>query len=93
MIDVNLLTKQEPDSPSRHKKCSELKDFDIVELLGSGAFGKVYKTIHLSTKHEFALKIIEKTSLSTKAIESVLSEAKILGSLNHHNIVKFYQVF
>lgn len=47
-------------SPPRlkQKAFSEIKDFDLLACIGSGAFGKVYNAKDNINKMEFALKVI-----------------------------------
>lgn len=60
--------------------------------LGKGAFGRVCKCINKQTKEQVAVKIISKLGLSKSRVSQLLSEAKILGCLNHPNIVKLKSV-
>ena len=39
------------------------KDFDIIKMIGRGAFGKVYKVIHIKTGKVFAMKMVQKERL------------------------------
>ena len=39
------------------------RDFDVIKLLGRGAFGKVYKVVHKKTNKTFAMKMIRKENL------------------------------
>jgi len=41
-----------------------IKHYDVKNILGKGAFGKVALAIHNLTQKEVALKIINKTKLS-----------------------------
>ena len=43
-------------SPTKGKR-PEIEDYDILNCLGWGAFGKVYKTIKKATNKEYALKV------------------------------------
>lgn len=39
------------------------REFDVIKLLGKGAFGKVYKVVHKKTNQTFAMKMIRKEHL------------------------------
>ena len=64
------------------------RPYDFLELLGKGAFGKVYRCINLETHEECAVKILSKPTLHSE-IDAIRNEVRILSSLNHPNIVQF----
>ncbi|CAG8509068.1 12766_t:CDS:2 [Ambispora leptoticha] len=73
-----------------------IEDFEIGQLLGRGGFGDVYKAF--AKKGEFcgkeiAIKIIDKSSLKSDALQRVYSEAKIHAKLSHSSILKLYYSF
>ena len=62
------------------------KDFEIIKLLGKGAFGKVYKVRSKKNKELYAMKIFD------KEIETINKNMEI--KLNPHpNIIKIYNYF
>lgn len=69
--------------------CSAYK---FKKELGKGAFGRVCKCLNKETKEVVAVKVIPKTGLSKQRVQQILSEANILGTLNHPNIVKLKSV-
>ncbi|KAG7999985.1 Interferon-induced [Nibea albiflora] len=58
-------------------------DFDIMECLGSGAFGCVYKVKHKLLKKHYAVKIV-------RCGKNSLREVGTLSDLLHHNIIRYY---
>ena len=67
------------------------------DLLGQGAFGKVFLGTHADTKQEYAIKIIDKKSLLSGdnaeiMMELMQQELGILASLNHPNIVRVFDL-
>jgi serine/threonine protein kinase len=58
--------------------------------LGKGAFGRVCKCTNKLTKEQVAVKIISKSGISKLRLSQLVSEVKILGQLNHPNIVKLH---
>lgn len=60
--------------------------------LGKGAFGRVCKCVNKETREVVAVKVIPKTGLSKQRVQQILSEANILGTLDHPNIVKLKSV-
>ena len=73
---------------------ANLRDFDIGDLLGSGAFGSVYKVTHKQNKKIYALKVIEKSNIKKHNLaQQMQNEVKIMYSLKHDNIVQLYNHF
>lgn len=68
-----------------------LQEFDILEELGSGGQGVVYKAQQLGTKRIVALKVIrEGTFASQVERRRFESEVELASRLNHPNIVSLY---
>lgn len=94
-MNPNTKLNQNNSSPTFRYKGTvnlDLHDLEILSPIGSGSFGTVFRVKRKESNHEFALKVIEKSRLSGKGLQTVLSEASTLASLNHPNIVRFYQV-
>ena len=75
-----------PPGNRDHDKGDEpVPGYRLVEFLGGGTFGEVWKTIDLSTSRHFALKIID-LSYSSSALKQHRT-LKLMMSLNHPNLV------
>ncbi len=83
----NVQTRPVPEGPER-----ELRDFgpfEIIEKIGAGAAGIVYKARHKSMDKIVALKILSrKLSENPKFIKRFVAEARAAGKLSHPNIVR-----
>jgi len=61
----------------------------LGELLGRGAFGRVYKGLNYQTGEIVAVKQILKTDLEPSQLPAIMHELQLLQSLSHPHIVKF----
>ena len=70
-----------------------LEGYEIVEFLGKGGMGSVYKARQISMERFISLKILnEKLVADKEFIERFLQEAKAAGRLNHPNIIQVIDV-
>ena len=79
-------------------KFSKQKDFrkkyEYKCLIGSGAFGKVRLYVDRDSKtFQYAIKTIKKNIFNKHSIESIKREIDILRSLDHPNIVKYFETY
>ncbi len=71
----------------------ELGGYRIIERLGRGAMGTVYKAVQKSLDRVVALKILAPELLKNKDfINMFVKEARSSGQLNHPNIIQVYDV-
>ena len=69
------------------------RDYEILDRLGAGAMGTVFKARHLKLSRIVALKVL-RPSLARDAryVERLRREARIVAALNHPNIVTGYDL-
>lgn len=68
-------------------------DYIIDELIGSGAYGEVYKGTSVKTPGEvYAIKMISKKSMSEKVFHYLEREVEILQMMDHENVVKLKDI-
>ena len=70
-----------------------IKDYIILEQLGHGSFGVVYKVKKKNTNDIFALKQMSFEGVSPDEINQIKKEAKILNLINSDFVVKYYDSF
>ena len=68
-----------------------LGSYTIVETIGSGGMGTVYKAIQDQPRRTVALKIVHPVFASSEAIRRFEYESEILGRLRHPNIADIYE--
>ena len=62
--------------------------YEIIEVIGEGSFGRVFRGSRKSDGFPVALKLIPKTGHTDRELASLRSECKIQMSLSHPNIVR-----
>jgi eukaryotic-like serine/threonine-protein kinase len=64
-------------------------NYELLECVGRGAWGAVYRARHTKLEQTVAVKVLDTTRLHEgAAIELFLQEMKAAGELNHPNIVR-----
>jgi len=72
------------------KEKIKLADFEILDTLGTGSFGRVRLGRHKKTKKIYAIKMLKKNEIiRLKQVDHIYSEFQILNQLNHPFIVEF----
>ena len=66
-------------------------EFALLEEIGEGAFGIVYRAWDSSLNREIALKIIDVRKLPNTDNRALLREGQMLARVHHHNVVTVYR--
>jgi len=69
---------------------STIGEYRIIEFLGRGGMGEVYRAIHTKIGRIVAIKILTTIQADHKAIERFINEARIQANLRHPNIAILY---
>lgn len=93
IIDKKIKLSSNLFVEENHKKFESF--YTIIEELGEGAFGKVFKATHKINNGIFAVKSIvkNKINLSQEDEAELIREIEILKVLDHPNIIKVYEYF
>ncbi len=70
----------------------QIGPYRIEELLGSGGMGEVYRAYDERLDRLVAIKRVHTDSVSTRALERFLNEARMAARLSHPTIVQIYHV-
>eukprot|EP00756_Hemistasia_phaeocysticola_P032098 Hpha_TRINITY_DN16393_c2_g3::TRINITY_DN16393_c2_g3_i1::g.60102::m.60102/K06228/FU; fused len=70
-----------------------IENYHVLELIGEGSFGKVYKARRRFTGHIVAMKFITKKGKSEKELKNLRTEIDIMTQLNHENIIMLLDAF
>jgi len=98
---VALINQNSLNFPIIMVASSLMKDIrDIYKFkekpLGGGNFGtvrKAYRRDEKTKRHYYAIKSISKKNLNEKDFEGLVKEVDIISSLDHPNIIKFYETY
>jgi serine/threonine protein kinase/tetratricopeptide (TPR) repeat protein len=71
---------------------STLAQYRILDRLGSGGMGEVYKAMDTRLQRVVALKVLAGTGFEDKTMKRALAEARAASSLNHPNIATVYEM-
>ena len=72
----------------------EIGSFKIVEEIGEGGMGKVYKAFQPSLERYVAIKTIPPTlAVDKNLLDRFYTEARSLARLNHPNIISVFDIF
>jgi serine/threonine-protein kinase len=68
-------------------------DYEMLELIGSGGFGRVYRVRDLHLERQVALKVLHPTlTQDPEVVERFRREAQLAARLSHPNIVNIYDI-
>ncbi|XP_076931409.1 serine/threonine-protein kinase TIO-like [Bidens hawaiensis] len=70
-----------------------VENYHVIELVGEGSFGKVYKGRRKFTGQTVAMKFIMKHGKSEKDIHNLRQEIEILRKLKHENVIQMLDSF
>ena len=93
---VVLAVKQRPHEPPSKTseqlpipQLEQLRDYRIVEKIGEGGMGAVYRAIHTRLNKTVALKVLSNSRLRDEsAVSRFQREMSIVGRLQHPNIMQ-----
>ena len=66
------------------------KGYNLEKKIGQGSYAVVYKAIRLSDNSEVAVKVISVQNFNKKQMENAINEIRIICSIDHPNIVKYF---
>ncbi|HTG15621.1 MAG TPA: protein kinase, partial [Blastocatellia bacterium] len=69
---------------------SSIGEYRLVDKLGEGGMGEVYRGVHSKIGRVVAIKVLSQAATGPEFLERFLNEARIQGGLQHNNIATLY---
>ena len=69
-----------------------LRDYEVLELVGRGGMGAVYRARHVLLQEERAIKVVSRKPADDREfIERFVREARVLARLKDEHLVRLYE--
>ncbi|KAF6775941.1 hypothetical protein AHF37_04539 [Paragonimus kellicotti] len=106
-VTTRICSKTEPQSNGLEREASTrsavtrrkskhdrilLGRYKLDRTIGTGNFAKVKLATHLSTGKQVAIKIIDKSELSSSSRKKLSREVNLMKGLDHPNIIKLLEI-
>ena len=72
------------------QKKFHLKDYRIVDFIGKGGMGQVFRAVHELMGREVAIKVLPRERCTPEAIQNFAREVRNQAKLDHPNLVRAY---
>ena len=81
--------KKKENVTPKAQDVTELKDYQLGDCLGKGAFGSVFRALNMGTGETVAVKQVKLADLPKSELRVITLEIDLLKNLDHPNIVKY----
>jgi serine/threonine protein kinase len=68
----------------------KIGSYMLIREIGHGMFSKVFLCKHITTKVNYACKVLDRSKMSKRALKNVHDEIKIIGNIDSPHIVKIF---
>ncbi len=94
LVDEGLITDwQNVNLMAGRHRGFFLGKYKVLEQLGAGGMGSVFRAEHVLMGHQVAIKVLSRRRLSQPtAVERFYREARAVARLNHPNVVRAFDV-
>lgn len=88
LVDRGTLTRFQADQLLRGRRKLTLGQYHILDELGSGGMGHVFRAQHVMMGRTVAIKVLPRNKSKPEAEAAFLREIRMLGRLDHDNLVR-----
>jgi hypothetical protein len=82
-----LVPSEVSELSEKSESSNRINNYNIIENIGNGSFGSVFKCINNIDSKTYALKIVK---LNADKYDKILREVRLMASFDHPNIIKYY---
>ncbi len=90
MVELGMLNRWQAQQLRAGRSKFNLNDYQIVDSLGQGGMGQVFKAEHSLMGRVVAIKVLPKSKSTPSAIKSFHHEIRTLARLDDPNLVRAY---
>ncbi len=90
LIEMRRLNRWQAEQLKLGNTRFHLKDYQIIDSLGQGGMGQVFKAEHSVMGRVVAIKVLPKGRSTEEAVENFKHEIRVLANLDHPNLVRAY---
>ncbi len=90
LVELGLLNQWQVEQLRHGRTKFTLKDYRVVDSLGKGGMGDVFKAEHPIMGRVVAIKVLPKSKCTDDALKSFHHEIRVLAQLDHPNLVRAY---
>ena len=87
LVGQGILNQWMVEQLSRGRTKFTLKEYNVIDSLGQGGMGQVFKAEHPIMGRVVAIKVLPKDKSTPDALKSFHHEIRVLAQLNHPNLV------
>lgn len=86
LVSVSSIHPLDPHDPSN-------PTLQVQKFLGKGSFGSAYRVMRHSDGKVYAVKETDVSLLTTEARQDAINEIRLLASVSHENVIRYYESF
>ena len=90
LVKMGLVNRWQAEQLKLGRTRFHLKDYQIIDSIGQGGMGQVFKAEHSVMGRVVAIKVLPKSRSTDDAIANFQREIRTLANLDHPNLVRAY---